>query len=67
LSIAGPRDGWAGRLDAEHQRRNVSQRSAAASRRPGLQILGSGTVRLEQRPPKKQVTTLAANHTGSIS
>src|SRR5207244_3907938 len=44
---------------------DVSQTSAGGITAVGLQILGSGTVRLDSAT--NNVTTLAADHTGSIS
>src|SRR5207247_550013 len=44
---------------------NVSQTTAGAITANGLQVLGSGTVRLDSAA--NTVTTLAANRTGSLS
>src|SRR5947208_638734 len=44
---------------------NVSQMAAGGITAAGLQILGTGTVRLDSAV--NNVTTLAANHSGSIS
>src|SRR6185503_12057783 len=44
---------------------DVSQTATGGITAAGLQILGSGTVRLDSAA--NNVTTLAANHTGSIS
>src|SRR5439155_1379550 len=64
LSIEAPVSLGAGDLTLKING-DVSQTSAGGITAAGLQILGSGTVRLDSAT--NNVTTLAADHTGSIS
>src|SRR5437764_15202896 len=62
LSIEAPVSLGAGDLTLKING-DVSQTSAGGITAAGLQILGSGTVRLDSAT--NNVTTIAANHTGS--
>src|SRR5205823_2361197 len=63
LSIAAPVTLGAGDLRSE-ERRVGKESGAGGMTAAGLQILGSGTVRLDSAV--NNVTTIAANHTGTI-